>query len=169
MAQTLAELWISTGGHGVYEHLREAPVRPHRATPDPQALACPRAEHLLCGCLAYYGEYARQGASRTGLTVRHFTNGKARHMWAVADSDRDYRAFVMAEYDWAAEEMLGQWCERRARGQPANLYDAGAAEIAEALAGHVVRLALVREKLIEAEQILKGKDIARVPRSQVAV
>ena len=119
-------------------------------------MASPRAEDLLCGCLAYYGEYARRGAARAGLLAEHFTTVKARAFWAGGGTS-EYRAYVMAEYDWAADEVLVQWCERKLAGvHDAALYDANATEVAEALAGHIVRLAQVRDKLVEAERLLQG-------------
>lgn len=168
MARTIAEVWLSTCGHGVYEHLGTVVPRPGRRTPEPRNLRDPRAEALLCGCLAFYGNYARQGAARVGLQGHDFTVTKARTMWA-GGSDPAYRAFVMAEYDWAADEVLAQWCERRVAGLEAKLYDAGATEIAEALAGHIVRLAQVRAKLAEAEQLLSGKTAPQRRRTGVAL
>jgi hypothetical protein len=169
MALTLAELWLSTGGHGVYEHLGTTPVRPGRRIPQPRAMASPRAEDLLCGCLAFYGAECREGATLAGLKTSDLTTAKARAMWDGSPSPT-YRAYVMAEYDWAADELLRQWCERRVAGLEADLYGASAAEIAEALAGHIVRLAQVRDKLIEAERLLQGAvPTQRRQRSGVAV
>lgn len=170
MARTVAEVWLSTGGHGIYEHLHAVPVRRGRRIPVPRAIVSPRAEDLLCGCLAFYGEYAREGAARAGLQASHFTEAKARAMWA-GGNDATYRAYVMAEYDWAANEVLAQWCERKVAGaHDADLYDANAAEIAEALAEHVVRMAQVREKLTEAERLLNSITAPRpCQRSRVTV
>lgn len=170
MARTIAEVWLSTCGHGVYEHLGTVVPRPGRRTPEPRNLRDPRAEALLCGCLAFYGNYARQGAARVGLQGHDFTVTKARTMWA-GGSDPAYRAFVMAEYDWAAEDVLRQWCQHKVVGtHNADLYDATVTEIAEALAGHIVRLARTRELLTEAERVLQGAvPMRRRRRTGVAV
>lgn len=170
MARTLAEIWLATGGHGIYEHLGTAPRHRGRRIPEPRGIMAPRAEDLLCGCLAFYGSYAREGASRAGLQASHFTTAKARSMWA-GGNEPAYRAYVMAEYDWAADEVLVQWCERKLAGaHDADLYDATATEVAEALAGHIARLARTRELLVEAERVLQGTaPVARGRRTGVAV
>lgn len=170
MARTLADVWLATGGHGIYEHLGTVAPRRGRRIPEPRAMASPRAEDLLCGCLAYYGDYARRGAAAAGLLAHHFTTAKARTMWA-GGNDAAYRAYVMAEYDWAADEVLVRWCERKLAGaHDAPLYDADATEIAEALAGHIVRLARTRELLTEAERVLQGTaPVTRRNRSGVTV
>jgi hypothetical protein len=170
MARTLAEIWLATGGHGVYEHLGTAPRHRGRRIPEPRGIMAPRAEDLLCGCLAFYGSYARDGAARAGLTAGDFTTAKARAFW-TGGNDATYRDYVMAEYDWAADEVLVAWCERKLAGaHDAALYDATATEIAEALAGHIVRLARTRALLLEAERVLQGTaPVARGRRTGVAV
>lgn len=169
MARTIAEIWLSTGGHGVYEHLGTVPVVRGRRIPPPRAIASPRAEALLCGCLAFYGEDARAGASRAGLAASYFTTFKARTFWA-GNTDPAYRAYVMAEFDWAADEVLAQWCERKVTGaHDADLYDAAVTEVAEALAEHIVRLAQVRDKLVEAERLLQGAVPIKRLRSGVTI
>ena len=171
MARTIAEVWLSTGGHGVYEHLGTVRPRPGRRTPEPRGITSPRAEALLCGCLAFYGELARDGAARAGLRATDLTVAKARAMWADGVGEPSYRAYVMAEYDWAADEVLTGWCARRVAGAYDHaLYEGHPSEVAEALAGHIVRLARTRELLIEAERILQGTvPVARRQRTGVTV
>jgi hypothetical protein len=77
-------------------------------------------------------------------------------MWE-GEPDRKYRAYVVAEYCWAADEVLDQWAARRLRGEDATLYEAPPEDIARALAERVVRLARAREKLQEAERLLHGE------------
>lgn len=161
MARALADVWLATGGHGIYEHLGTAPVRAGRLIPEARGITSPRAEDLLCGCLAYYSACARESATRAGLQVADLTQSKARAMWD-GRADPDYRAYVMAEYQWAGDAVDRQWCARKLAGShDADLYESSPAHVAEALAGHIVRLAQVRALLLDAERLLQGATLPR--------
>ena len=165
---TLAGIWLSTHGHSLYEHLTGEP----QPIPLPRArtrLADYRAETLLCGLLYYYPDLARQGAASVGMEAWHIRGRKARAMWE-GSPDPAYRLYVLTEYNGAADEVLDRWARLRLQGADASLYEATPDQVAAALAGHIVRLAHARDKLREAEELLKGREIAiQRSRSQVTL
>jgi len=90
-------------------------------------------------------------------------------MWE-GSPDPAYRLYVLTEYNGAADEVLDRWAQLRLQGADASLYEATPDQVAAALAGHIVRLAHARDKLREAEELLRGREIAiQRSRSQVTL
>jgi hypothetical protein len=91
-------------------------------------------------------------------------------MWADGVGESSYRAYVMAEYHWASEAVLTQWCERRVAGAyDADLYEDDPLVVSEALGAHVARLAQVRALLVEAERLLQSNTVPARRRPAVSV
>ena len=158
MPKSLAEVWLTTHRHGLFEHLRGKYNRGVEPLNDPNMVADPRAEDLLLGLLRF-NVGARAAVERTGLQVSHFTQRKARLAWE-GQPDDTYRICIVNEYDQAAREIEDIWCKLRfVHGAPAELYEASSTEVAVALAGRIVALAKARDSLREASTWL-GKSMS---------
>lgn len=153
--QSLAELWLTAGGHSLLEHLSGTPLPWRKAVWDRYALSDPRAEALLCGMAYVLPEETRRGAAAAGLEAKHFRNQNARAVWC-GESRPVFETYAMDEYGLALGAITEEAVVLHWTGEHTPLHDATPVEVAEALAARIVQLAQARAKLREADALLSG-------------
>ncbi len=164
-----ARLLLTVGGRSLWADLEGRDTRPdeRRPLPLPGRFRDGRAERLLLGCCLASGHTGVLRAKSAGLRAEHFTEPKHQDVWAcITDWPADparilARLGMMIEY-LDAERVVNdeRWRQAVADGAllPTRSF-VSCADAARGLAERIVRLAKVREKLREAEQLLNGRPL----------
>ena len=174
--EQLAQAYLTVGERSMWAELEDRSTRPEERRArlvDPWAVTDVHCERLVMGCLLLHSR-ARTGAVRAGLAPWHFSNrglsrlyqqlmslapGSSLAMKALAPGPEAMKALLrlmarFADVDQAVDEACWrQWTP--ADGLAPAWLDP--AVVAHALAGRLVRLAQVRRKLREANEIMAGE------------
>lgn len=158
--QSITELWLTAGGHSLWEHLSGESIPWRKVAWDRYALSDPRAETLLCGLLYFFPDEARQAGARVGLESWHFRNKDAAAVWR-GESRPDYERHTRDEYSLALDAIVDEEIKMHLHGQQTPCHDAGPGAVAEALGSRLVQVHEARTHLQEAERLLRGTEVVR--------
>jgi hypothetical protein len=162
-----AEALLCVGGRSLWADLEGRDTRPdeRRPLPSPGRFRDTRAERLLLGCCLAGGRLCSARAHMAGLRAEHFTEPRYRDLWPTLSVSPAFgpvvlrRLHLMADY-LDAERVVNEdrWHLATENGEPLPTQSFIACDVAaQGLAERIVRLAKVREKLREAEQLLNGR------------
>ena len=149
---SIAELWLTAAGHSLWEHLDGEPIPWRKAAWGKTILSDPRAEALLIGSLLVLPEATRRGA--TGLESWHFRNAHAAAIWR-GESQPCYEVHALREFQLALDAVVDEQIALHWNGYRTPHHDASPEQVAEALAGRILRSYQARQLLQEAERLLK--------------
>ena len=163
----VATALLTVGGRSLWCELeaQETPRARQRPIPQPRHLRDPRAERLLLGCCLAAGELALSSVRHAGIEPQHFTEPTYHDLWlAIAAAPHD-TGLVASHLDMMLDYLYAESCVNEDAWRVA-LADAdprptqaltSCESAAEGLARRIVRLALVRAKLAEAERLLSDR------------
>lgn len=152
---SLLKLWLTAGGHSLWEHIDGQPIPWRKAIWDQYALSDPRAEMLLIGFLLILPEETRQAA--IGLRPRHFRNFDARAIWE-GKSRPIYQQHALEELSLTSSAIVNEGLELHLKGERCPYHEAPFEQVVAALSRRLIAIDAARDKMREAEALLADKE-----------